>query len=247
MVLMAVRGAMGFLTRIPMGRSERAWAAFGAAPSAMVLVAYVIGAGAGVPFLLPLPPTTIGVLYVLALLGITGIAHADGLADVADAAVVHGSPSERRDVLRDTVVGVGGTVAIGVDVLGLGLAGLALAGGPWHVAVGLVVAAEIGAKLAMLFVAGFGPPTHDGLGSHLSGVAVRHLVIGSLVALPASVLLWPSPVPALALAASVATVPPVVVWSRFRLGGVNGDVLGATNELARLVALHVGVIAWMHF
>lgn len=242
---MAVRGALGFLTRLPIGRSERAWTAFGATPSAMVPVGYVIGAGAGIPFLLSLPPTTTAMLYVLALLGITGIAHADGLADVADAAVVHGPPSERREVLRDTLVGVGGTVAIGVDVLGLGLAGLALAGAPWPVAVGLVVAAEIGAKLAMLFVAGFGPPTHDGLGSHLSGAGVRHLVIGSFVALPASVLLWPRPAPALGLAASVATVPPLVLWSRSILGGVNGDVLGATNELARLVALHVGVIAWM--
>jgi adenosylcobinamide-GDP ribazoletransferase len=33
-------------------------------------------------------------------------------------------------------------------------------------------------------------------------------------------------------------------WARRRLGGVSGDVMGAANELARLVALHAGVIAW---
>ena len=31
------------------------------------------------------------------------------------------------------------------------------------------------------------------------------------------------------------------------LGGVNGDVFGAVNELARIVALHAGVVAWTRF
>ena len=36
-------------------------------------------------------------------------------------------------------------------------------------------------------------------------------------------------------------------WARRRLGGVSGDALGATNELARVAALHAGVIAWTRF
>jgi adenosylcobinamide-GDP ribazoletransferase len=33
-------------------------------------------------------------------------------------------------------------------------------------------------------------------------------------------------------------------WARPSLGGVNGDVLGATIELARVAALHAGVVVW---
>jgi adenosylcobinamide-GDP ribazoletransferase len=47
-----------------------------------------------------------------------------------------------------------------------------------------------------------------------------------------------------ALLAAVATALAVERWANAHLGGVSGDVLGATNELARLAALHLGVIAW---
>jgi len=57
--------------------------------------------------------------------------------------------------------------------------------------------------------------------------------------------------PAGAFPALVATVlaGPAVALLVYRrvspwLGGVSGDVLGATNELGRAVALHVGVLAW---
>ena len=33
-------------------------------------------------------------------------------------------------------------------------------------------------------------------------------------------------------------------WAQTNLGGVSGDVLGATNELARVAGLHAGVVAW---
>ncbi|TVT93597.1 adenosylcobinamide-GDP ribazoletransferase, partial [Haloferax volcanii] len=33
-------------------------------------------------------------------------------------------------------------------------------------------------------------------------------------------------------------------WGRARLGGVSGDLLGATNELARAAAVHAGVVTW---
>ncbi len=33
-------------------------------------------------------------------------------------------------------------------------------------------------------------------------------------------------------------------WARARLDGVTGDVIGAANELARVAALHTGLVAW---
>jgi adenosylcobinamide-GDP ribazoletransferase len=210
----------------------------------MVIAAYVVGTLAALPFLLPLPPVTAGPAYVLALLGLTGITHLDGLADVGDAAVIHGSAAERRDVMGDSALGVGGTVAVVIDLLGLTLAGVALAGLPIRSAVAIVLVAEVAAKLAMVALAALGDPAHEGLGAHLTGAGPGTLLVGALLAVPAALLAWPSPIPAASLLLGLATSAVVLAWARARIGGLTGDVFGATNELARLVALHAGVVAW---
>lgn len=246
MVLTAARGAVGFLTRLPLGRSERAWAALGETPAVMVPTAYVIGALAATPVLV-LPGASAALAYPLALVALTGIAHADGLADLADAAVVHGTPAERRSVMRDTVTGVGGTVALGLDFVGLALAGLALAAAPLPVALGLVVAAEVGAKLAMVALAVQGGEAHPGMGAHLAGAGPLQLAAGAVLAVPAAFLAWPALAPAVAPVAALAGGVLVAAWARRRIGGISGDVFGATNEVARLLALHAGVVVWMRF
>jgi len=65
-----------------------------------------------------------------------------------------------------------------------------------------------------------------------------------VLATPAAAATWPSPVAAAALAAGPVVALLLVAWARRNLGGVNGDVFGAANELARVVALHAGVVVW---
>jgi len=245
-VLTAVRGAIGFLTRLPVGRSDRDWAAFGDTPAAMVVVAYPIGLLAALP-LLWLPGPVAALSYPLVLVAVTGITHADGLADLADAAVIHGTAADRRAVMADGSTGVGGSLALGLDVLGLALGGLALAGTPIAVAVGVVVAAETGAKLAMVTMTVVGNPAHEGIGAHVTGASPGQFVAGVVLAAPAAVLAWPSLVPAVGLCGAMIAGLAVYAWARRRLGGVSGDVFGAANEVGRLLALHAGVVAWTHW
>ncbi|MEF8842931.1 MAG: adenosylcobinamide-GDP ribazoletransferase [Haloarculaceae archaeon] len=245
MVLSALRGALGFLTRLPVGHDESSWNAFRRTPVAFPLAGYVVGALLAVPVVLPaaVPAPVVAFLFVVWVVGVTGITHLDGLADLGDAAVVHGT-GRRREAMKDSQVGVGGTVAVGLALVGLALAGLALAGLPPRVAAGLVVAAEVTAKLSMAGIAAFGTAAHEGLGSQVVDDRSRGTLAPVLVALPVLVLTWPSPAAAVGLLAGLAAAWLLARWVREWLGGVSGDALGAANELARLAALHAGVLVW---
>ncbi|WP_050033126.1 adenosylcobinamide-GDP ribazoletransferase [Halorubrum halophilum] len=262
MVLTALRGAVGFLTRIPVGRDEAAWAAFARSPWTFPVVGYFVGALVAAPLLLVSPPAsvpapTVAFAFVLAVYAVTGIGHLDGVADLGDAAVVHGDREERRRVLKDSELGVGGTVALALVLFGLATAALALVeigttagtGGTPLAALGIVVAAEVGAKAATATLVCVGDAPHEGLGSAVTGESSPRAILPVLaLAAPAALLAWPRLLPGLAaLLATLATAALVARWSRRRLGGVSGDALGATTEIARVAALHAGVIAWTRF
>ena len=241
-----LRGALGFLTRLRVGHSERAWAAFRESPWAFPLAGYVVGALLAVPFVFDaLPPGTVALAYLAAVLVVTGINHLDGVADVGDALVVHGDSEERTRVLKDTTVGVGAVAAIAVAVAGLALGALGVAGLPTRAAIAVVVATEIGAKVGMAAVACLGTAAHEGLGSQFTERAnSRDLLPAVLVAIPAVVLSWPTPAAAVAIVGA-ALAGLLVLWRlESLLDGVNGDVFGAVNEVGRVVGLHLGVVVW---
>lgn len=247
MVLNAFRGAIGFLSRAPVGQDGDAWNAFRATPTAFPLAGYLVGVALTIPLLLPFTPSITAFAFVVWVYLVTGIPHADAIADLGDAIVVHGPPAERRAVMTDTTVGVGAVLALGVVLLGLWSAGLPLATLPLN-AVALVVTAEVGAKLAMATVACLGTPAHEGLGSAVAeNLTSRSLVLPIVVALPSAAFTVPNPAAAVALAASFVTALAVIAWANRRLGGVSGDVMGSANELARLAALLTGVVVWTHF
>ena len=262
MVLTALRGALGFLTRVPVGRDEAAWGAFARSPWTFPVVGYLVGGLVAAPLLLaaPLasvPAPTVALAFVLAVYAVTGIGHLDGVADLSDAAVVHGDREDRRRALKDSALGVGGTVALALVVLGLATAALGLieAGavargeGVPLAAVRAVVAAEVGAKAATATLVCVGDAPHEGLGSALTGESSPRAALPVFaLAAPAALLAWPRLLPGVAaLSAALATAALVARWARRRLGGISGDVLGATTELSRVAALHAGVIAWTRF
>lgn len=248
MVLNALRGAVGFLTRLPVGRDDSAWAAFRGSPWAFPLTGYLVGCLLAValsPSTTAVPSTVIAVAYLAAVFAVTGINHLDGVADVGDAAVVHGDSERRHEVLKDTTVGVGAVAAVVVALLGLVFGAFAVAGLPLRVAVGVVVATEVGAKTAMAAVACLGTATHEGLGAQFTERASSaHLVGVALVAAPAAVLSWPANAAAGALLGALAGGLLTLGYVSRLLGGVSGDVFGVVNEVGRAVGLHAGVIVW---
>ncbi|MFB6131806.1 MAG: adenosylcobinamide-GDP ribazoletransferase [Halanaeroarchaeum sp.] len=247
MVLTALRGAVGFLTTLPVSVDDDAWEAFRRHPGVLPFVGYPIGGLVALPVLVASSAPLGGFGFVLAIFVVTGINHFDGLTDFADGLAVHGAESERVDAMRDSALGVGGLLAGGIVLLGLFVAGQSVAAAA-RGAVALIVTAEVAAKLAMLIVLSRGTPRHDGLGSALAEFATtRSLLAGVALSMSAAVLTWPSPVGILTLATGPVVAMSMGRVARRRLGGISGDVLGATNEIARLAALLVGVIGWTHW
>ncbi|SEP20995.1 cobalamin-5'-phosphate synthase [Halogranum amylolyticum] len=265
MVLSALRGGVAFLTRLPVGGDETCWDAFRRTPVVFPLVGYLVGLLAALPLfgptllsalpLLPgVPPLPLNAAvagYLLALYAVTGITHADGLADVGDAFSVHGDADRRTAVLKDSETGVGGTLAVVLVVVALALGALGLPTSGWGAlpAVRVVVAAEVAAKTAMALLVCVGSAPHQGLGSQLVE-AVDGWWIVPVLTLSLPVVFVPGPAAPSALAA-VAAAPLVALgvgwWATRTLGGVSGDVLGTANELTRVVALHAGVVGWTYF
>lgn len=245
--LAAVRGGVGFLTRVPVGFRDGDWAAFRSRPSAFPIVGYVGGALAALPLLAAgtLPAPTVALGYLLAVYAVFGMHHLDGVADLGDALVVHGDVDRRREVLKDTTTGVGALLAVSVIVVALALAGLGLAGLPALAAVGIAVAAEVGTKLGMAAMACFGDASYEGMGRQFTDASTPvSFVAPAIVAAPAVVVTWPHPAAAVALVSAIAGIALPWYWATRYLGGINGDVFGAANEIGRVAGVHLGVIAW---
>ena len=239
-----LRGGVGFLTRLPVSTDETDWLGFAATPVTFPLVGYLVGALAALAFLLPGVVAAFG--YLVAVYALTGVNHADGLADLGDAAVVHGDVERRRAVLSDSAVGVGAVLALALGLIGLALAGVGLAGARSGVAVTLVVASEVGAKLGMATLACLGTAGHEGFGSTFTErCAPEDLTAVVLAAMPAALLPVTADAPAVGVAAVLAAVTVALwlrEWATSRLGGVTGDVFGAANELGRVAGLHAGLL-----
>jgi adenosylcobinamide-GDP ribazoletransferase len=185
-----------------------------------------------------------GVVATLALgvvLLAAGLHHTDGVLDVGDALMVRGEPERRRTVLRDTRVGVGGIGALFFVYAPTVAALVALVeGSPARAALALL-AGEITARSAMLLMLAFGKPAEVSSSSvpFVRALKGSRRVAGTLLALL-------GPLPLLVLLGgfaplAVLSVPLVVLVAlrvaRRTLGGIGGDVVGATGEAARTVLL----------
>jgi adenosylcobinamide-GDP ribazoletransferase len=226
-------GAIQFLTILPVRGST---APPGQCALFFPLVGGALGA-AGAYALLGLRdfiPWTLAALLVLALWALlTGGLHEDGFADVADAFRA-GRPRERIfAILKDSRIGAHGAVALILITLVRWQALSSIAADP----VRSLPAVLAVSRAAMIATAWTTPPAGASLGLEFS----KYLTTaGSLFAILTG-LLFAALAPAGLLLVWIATV--VVFGARAyfmrRIGGVNGDCLGAVSLLVETCGLVV--------
>ncbi len=232
--------AIAFLTIVPVpartqGRS------FGLAAVWFPVVGALIGlalAGVGWCGRALWDPFIAAALMIGAGVVLTGGLHIDGLMDTADALFSRKSRERMLEIMRDPRSGALG-VAAGICVLALKLAAYAyLAGGEqWRV----VVAAPVAGRAAIVIaLAAFPYARETGTGASFASDARWWHVIGALLLAAVicfGLLQWGG-LAMLGGGLAIALVAGAYV-SRL-LGGLTGDIYGAINEGAELIALLVG-------
>ncbi len=199
-----------------------------------------------------LDPLVSAAVVVLLVHGLNRFLHFDGLIDLGDGLIATGTHEKKMAAMKDTRVGAGGG-GFGMMFTLLAVASLASVGevGYAPMMFFLPLAAEVLSKNALVTVAALGRP-REGLGSpFVSNTRPGHAVLSAVLSLIllAAVFLalgqWsPRPqsfIPLLMALASVAVGAAAAVVAHRSFGCVNGDVLGATNELAKPFVLIAGV------
>jgi adenosylcobinamide-GDP ribazoletransferase len=185
-----------------------------------------------------LPGIIVGALTLGALLLLTGLHHTDGLLDFGDGVMAHGTPEHKIEVMHDQLTGAGGLT---LGMMTLLIAALAFSQLNTNIIIQSVIVVEVSAKLAMVVGAWAGKPVHKGMASTFleamhGQLGNARLATALLVSLLISVfLLWLNGI-IVVLVACVAALAMVEI-SHLHFKGVTGDVLGATNELVRMVAV----------
>jgi adenosylcobinamide-GDP ribazoletransferase len=257
---------LSFLTIIPMGGKEDFIFTTASNMYLFPIVGAFIGLLAGlyyvaasfiVGFILSLIsayialPTVLGTLIPAAmtiafLMVMTGLQHFDGLIDLGNAMGIRNVHDRKMKAHEWTVTGGGAILAFAVE-------GLAFFGLFWVVrdsinpllAFSVVFLAEIAAKLAMVTIVWIGKPSHKGLGSIFLAKAKKKLnfaayAISALLVFPVIYFLGSPLLAVISVALVFVSIPVALLMNKVSnnvFGGVSGDMIGATNEVARAVML----------
>ena len=239
----SIRALLQFTTILPLGDlapfeafSKRTWI--------YPIAGYVIGGVAAILALclgiLGIPSMAIAVLVLGTVILLSGANHLDGLLDLGDGLMAHGSREKRITALTDRQLGTG-AFALCVFIILLSIAFLSELS-PIMMACA-ILCAEVCGKGTMAFLTAIGKPFHSGIHATLHAEARERMLLGTVLL---CLFLCALPVPIELIVASVLLMILLSLSIRalaYRLfGGVNGDVVGAANEIMRVIVLGIFAI-----
>ena len=168
------------------------------------------------------------------LMIITGYNHLDGVMDMADGVMVHGSPEKKIRVMKDSSVGAGGVATLFL-VASLTIAGI------YNVldynCIFAIIICEMVAKTSLITTALLSKPLTPGIGSYFMFNTNLYNYFASTVIVAVIAYLLIGLVGIVGVIGAMVSGIIVAVIAKRNFVLANGDVLGMSNELGRLFAL----------
>lgn len=207
-------------------------------PIVGIVIGLIVGSfGFGLSFIFD--PLLVGLLVVTSIAIITGIHHADGLADFADGLMVKGSKDKKIQAMKDISTGSAGIVSIVLYLIGLIITISLTTGFDLFRA---ILISEILAKFSMVMMASLGHSASLGSNSpFLKIMKDKKKLFIAIVIMFIPVFLIGETVGLLMLGSSIIVTLVLLGISNRSFGGITGDVLGTSNEITRLSSLIVFV------
>ncbi len=242
---------ISFLTQIPIRKEvklEEVAAKTYLFPFAAVLIGLLVSVVAFASFRF-FVPVIASLLTLLAIYLISGLIHLDGVADFFDGIMARGNRSEKRKAMKDVKIGIAGLFAV-IFVLLVSLFAIETVCATtfncdlysFYTFASVFIIAEVSAKISMntCMIVGKGFEGVGGMGTLFirSSTGSRYVVAllsSAFIALICTIFTDPF---RFFIAFTGIVVAFVVVWiAKKKFGAVSGDVIGASNELARCVTL----------
>ena len=238
--------AVQFMTRLPVPRGIP-YAPDALAKSAVFFpaIGLLVGAGGAVLYSLLSPYASRDVVVVLILVylvTVTGGLHEDALGDAADGLGGGWDKGQVLAIMRDSRIGSFGTIAITLGLLARFVFLTNLAPGRF---IGFFIAGQVLGRWTALPLAFFLPSARDneaGQGQLVAGkITAVSFGAGTILALAiVTFILKSAAVWATLAAVIIAAVSGLYYWRR--VGGITGDCLGATNQLAEIAIYLAGAV-----
>jgi adenosylcobinamide-GDP ribazoletransferase len=235
-----LRLATALLTRVPMPHSDGAMpAGVARAQRAFPLVGAMIGVIVGLIDLsllgMSIPPLAAAALALGASAALTGAMHEDGLADVGDGFGGGRDPAAKLLIMRDSRLGTYGAIVLLVSFSARlsALASLPAAA----IVPGLVVAHALARAAIPVLAASMPFARDDGLGKSAGRPEAACAITAIIIAVAIALLCLSVKEALLAVAVTVAAAAAMALLAWRQIGGVTGDVFGATEQVAETALL----------
>lgn len=250
---------ISFLTQIPVKKNaeiEAVKAKSHLFPFVGLFIGLIVAGVAFVSFgLLGAATEIAALLTLLALYLVTGLLHLDGLADFFDGVMAPGSSEEKKRAMKDDKIGIAGLFAaifvlllslFAIETVGAGFtaAGFGFDLGSFYGFASVFVIAELSAKLSMntCLALGRGARGAEGLGTLFIRSSSPQKYLAALLSAVLIALLFTTSCRFVIVFTGVVVAVGVSYVAKRKFGAVSGDVVGASNELARCATLLIWAV-----
>jgi adenosylcobinamide-GDP ribazoletransferase len=184
-------------------------------------------------FKLILPPAPAAMLTLVIWVALSGGLHLDGLADCCDGLISAARPERRLEIMADPHVGTFGMLGL---ILALGLKVSAIYSLSTEKALFVFIFAACFSHWLVMIAAKQPLARKEGMAADLAAGLETGAIFAAAV-LPFILMViggWPA-----ALSAALASLTAAVIFAFAgnRIGGITGDVMGLTIEIAEIVIL----------